>query len=59
VFNLHVPPALAVGLLPFVIQRPNYEFPVVVAVGTLLLTMLFLLWHKIIWRSGDEDSTHH
>lgn len=47
VFNLHVPPVLAVGLLPFVIQRPNYEFPLVVAAGTLLLTMLFLIWRKL------------
>jgi hypothetical protein len=47
VFNLHVPPVLAVGLLPFVIVRPNYEFPIVVAAGTLLLTLLFLLWRRL------------
>lgn len=52
VFNLHVPPVLAVGLLPFVIQRPNYEFPIVVAAGTLLLTMLFLVWCRLTLRKG-------
>lgn len=47
VFDLHVPPALAVGLLPFVIPNVNYEFPVSVGVGTLLLTLSFLAWRKV------------
>jgi len=47
VFNLHVPPVLAVSLLPFIILRPNYKFPLVVATGTLLLTMLFLVWRRL------------
>jgi hypothetical protein len=50
VFNLHVPPALAVGLLPFLIPSPNYEFPIVVTVGTLMLTTLFLVWRRLIQR---------
>ncbi|HUY03017.1 MAG TPA: hypothetical protein VMV33_07005 [Rhodocyclaceae bacterium] len=43
-FDLHAPPALAVGLLPFVIARPGYVFPVAVGCGTLLLSLSFLLW---------------
>jgi hypothetical protein len=52
VLNLHVPPALAVGLLPLVIPHPNYEFPIVVAAGTLLLTMLFLAWRMLNQRKA-------
>ncbi|MDY0190600.1 MAG: hypothetical protein RBR22_07675 [Desulfuromonas sp.] len=47
IFNLHVPPVLAIGLLPFVIPPPHYEFPLVVAVGTMLLTMIFRAWQRL------------
>jgi hypothetical protein len=47
VFDLHVPPALAVGLLPLVISKPSYAFPVSVGAGTLLLTATFLGWRKV------------
>lgn len=43
---LHVPPALAVGLLPFVIDHTDVRFPVAVGTGTLVLTVLFLLWRR-------------
>jgi hypothetical protein len=49
-FDLHVPPALAVGLLPFIIEDPSPWFPVAVGVGTLLLTVSFLLWRKVMVR---------
>lgn len=48
IFDLHVPPALAVGLLPFVMVRPTYIFPIAVGLGTLLLTMTFLVWRRIM-----------
>lgn len=47
VFDLHVPPALAVGLLPFVIPNVDYVFPISVGFGTLLLTMCFLAWRRV------------
>ena len=47
VFDLHVPPALAVGLLPFVMERPTYTFPIAVGIGTLLLAMSFLTWRRM------------
>lgn len=47
VFDLHVPPALAVGLLPFVLSKADYEFPVSVGVGTLLLTLSFMAWRRM------------
>ncbi|MGC8536993.1 MAG: HPP family protein [Rhizomicrobium sp.] len=45
--NLHVPPALAVGLLPFVMTRPSDIFPINVAIGTSLLVLSFLIWQKL------------
>lgn len=41
--DLHVPPALAVSLLPLVIHHPGPEFPVAVAAGILILIALFAL----------------
>lgn len=46
-FDLHVPPALAVGLLPFVIPDVGYGFAVAVGAGTLLLTLFFLTWRRL------------
>jgi hypothetical protein len=39
VFRMHMPPALAVGLLPFVMTAPNAWYPVSVAIGTSALTL--------------------
>jgi hypothetical protein len=39
IFQVHMPPALAVGLLPFVMVAPNAWYPVSVALGTIALTM--------------------
>lgn len=48
--DLHVPPVLAVGLLPFVMVHPTYTFPVAVAIGTTLLILSFLLWQTLTAR---------
>lgn len=51
VFDLHVPPALAVALLPFVIAHSIDQLPLRVGVGTRLLTMIFLSWRGMLkWR---------
>jgi hypothetical protein len=39
VFRVHMPPALAVGLLPFVMVAPNVWYPVSVTLGTTALTL--------------------
>lgn len=51
--RLHVPPALAVGILPFVIDHPDSQFPIAVGVGTALLTLTFVswTWFSNKWRS--------
>jgi hypothetical protein len=38
-FRVHMPPALAVGLLPFVMVAPNVWYPVSVTMGTTALTV--------------------
>jgi hypothetical protein len=40
-FKLHMPPALAVGLLPFVMTAPNIRYPIAVGIGTVALTLCF------------------
>lgn len=47
IFDLHVPPALAVALLPFVMDSPTIAYPVSVGIGTLLMTLWFLLYQSI------------
>lgn len=42
--DLRVPPALAVGLLPLVIESPTIAYPFSVGVGTALLSGWFLVW---------------
>ena len=44
--DLHVPPALAVGLLPFVMAHPSLRFPAAVLLGTAIETAVFLGWRR-------------
>ena len=44
--DLHVPPALAVGLLPFVMAHPDLRFPAAVLLGTAIETAVFLGWRR-------------
>jgi hypothetical protein len=48
--DLHVPPALAVALLPLVMTAPTIVYPFAVGLGTLLLTGWFFLCE---WMSAD------
>ncbi len=41
IFRMHMPPALAVGLLPFVSPSPDLWFPVSVGIGTSVLSVWF------------------
>ena len=45
--RVHIPPALAVGLLPFVIEHPSYRFIIAVAVGASLMTAAFVVWRRL------------
>ena len=50
VLDLHVPPALAVGLLPFVMAHPSARYVAAVLLGTGLQTGMFLLWRRFAPR---------
>jgi hypothetical protein len=49
-FDLHVPPALAVALLPFVMGSPTIAYPFSVGIGTLLMTLWFLFYQSLFGR---------
>lgn len=51
--RLHIPPALAVGLLPQVMPHADWRFAVAVAAGTLTLTASFLLARPLLLRLPD------
>ena len=53
VFDLHVPPALAVALLPLVMNSPTIAYPFSVGLGTLLMTLWFLLYRSLM---GKRDA---
>jgi hypothetical protein len=44
--DLHVPPALAVALLPLVMDSPTIAYPLSVGAGTLLMTLWFLVYQR-------------
>ena len=57
--KIHMPPALAVGLLPLIIDSPDIKYPVSVSIGTGALTLGFLLYRR--WfidrgRGGESSS---
>ena len=43
-FDIPMPPALAVGLIPLVMDAPSLKYPLSVAAGTAGLTGLFIAW---------------
>lgn len=45
-FDVHMPPALAVGLIPLVISKPTWMYPVSVMIGTLALTAASLAYNR-------------
>jgi hypothetical protein len=47
-FDLHVPPALAVALLPQVIDSPTMMYPVAVGIGTSMLSGAFVFYSRVL-----------
>lgn len=48
VFNLHVPPALAISLIPQIMEHPDYWYPLSVAIGTVSLFLVFVVYKKTL-----------
>jgi hypothetical protein len=45
-FDLHIPPALAIALLPMVMNSPTAAYPLSVGIGTLLMTLWFIAYQR-------------
>ncbi len=54
-FDLHVPPALAVALLPQVMDSPTILYPLAVGIGTSLMTASFALYSRFARRPVVES----
>jgi hypothetical protein len=46
--RIHLPPAMAVALIPLIAKHPTIIFPVAVASGTILLTVCYLGYRQMI-----------
>lgn len=49
--RLHLPPAVAVSLIPLIAPHPTLTYPLAVAAGTLLLTLCYLSYRWVISHS--------
>jgi hypothetical protein len=54
--RVHVPPALAVALLPMVMNAPTIAYPFAVGIGTLMLTLWFYLYRRIVGGYAFQTS---
>jgi hypothetical protein len=54
VLKIHVPPALAVGLLPMVMNAPGPAYPFSVLMGTTVITIWFLAYRR--WALAESWS---
>ncbi|MGA2409063.1 MAG: HPP family protein [Candidatus Binataceae bacterium] len=53
VLDLHMPPVLAVALLPLVMNSPGIGYPVAVGIGTLLMALWFMLLQRLKVEFGQ------
>jgi hypothetical protein len=47
IFKVRMPPALTVGILPFVMKAPNYRYPISVLLGTIALMLYFWVYSRL------------
>ncbi|MDF1753219.1 MAG: hypothetical protein P1U89_10625 [Verrucomicrobiales bacterium] len=50
-FDLHMPPALAIGLIPQILENPGWNYPVAVLIGSSGLAIGFLFYRSLLRRS--------
>jgi hypothetical protein len=53
IFRLHVPPALAVGLIPQIMEQPSWIYPASVFAGCFLLTLVYL-GHRELFEQNER-----
>jgi hypothetical protein len=57
VLDLHVPPALAVALLPQVMVSPTFAYPISVAAGTAMMSAWFMAYRRyVIENSAPSEN---
>jgi hypothetical protein len=49
-FEIHIPPALAVALLPMVMSRVTIGYPIAVGIGTTMASVWFTVLERFIER---------
>jgi hypothetical protein len=56
VFAFHFPPALAVGILPFIMPHFDARYPAVVTVAAIVLIVVFFLWRSMVsyWKNKSK-----
>ena len=46
--RIHLPPAMAVGLIPLIVPHPSFTYPLAVAAGTVLLTICYFGYRRVV-----------
>jgi len=54
ILGLHMPPVLAVALLPMVMTNPTVAYPFAVGIGTTLASVWYVLFAK--WQDSRQDA---
>jgi CBS-domain-containing membrane protein len=54
-FDLHVPPALAIALIPQIMHDLNYWYPISVAIGTSTLSACFIVYKSLLARHSRSQ----
>ncbi|HUW36598.1 MAG TPA: hypothetical protein VMV91_04640 [Rhodocyclaceae bacterium] len=55
-FDLHVPPAIAIGLLPLLLEHPDYRYPLAVGLGAVVLTLSFRLYRFVLSAVNSRNA---
>jgi len=55
VVDLHIPPAIAIGLIPLLIDTGGVYYPLAVGLGTTVLTAAFMLYRAIAGQSPVSE----
>ncbi len=50
-FDLHMPPALAIGLIPQIIEEPGWNYPLAVLAGSTILALVFISYRLVLRRT--------
>jgi hypothetical protein len=52
--RIHLPPAVAVGLIPLIAPHPSFTYPLAVAAGTLLLTTCYFGYRRVVAHTARK-----